>query len=535
MVMPPRQSSVRKVRTFADDVQRARGAGAQPTSEQNTPQSAVSEFVPKTPAQPQRVAAQPAAAVSPTNGANEELFNIRESARGGGESGTIVQERRKARWSFTDEVARSFKSWLGDTRNSLSRDSGAPMIAPASERASIVKVASLEKSIAPQDDHETLVQKLRTYSQKPPEEIKLKAPQEPEAAPQWSYVDQDGTVGVNQPQTPATPTEPPTRALPPIPPRPQFLTPTAEAVVQPPITTTAPAQPEPALPESPVVAEDTSTYATAAEAEPVVYVPVPRDSVIPREKTFTEIARERALARRELEARERVTPIVSSHITLYVGAAAFVLLTLGGIATAGYLAVTRTESNTTTAESRASFIIKGITEREAIALQNDRTALLIELTKRSQEVKGSLGALHEFYFVYPNDSDEEELPPEAFFATLEAQAPGSLIRAISSLVVGTRISSFNAPFIVLRVRDRNEALGGMLEWEPYINSDLAPFFGEDVARTGGTLGRFTDTTIRGNDARVLKDQGGNTILAYAFVGNLVILSTSEDTIYAMTE
>lgn len=535
--MRPTGIPVQKVRTFADDVRRAQGG--------EVPQPAdVRTSVPEV---------RPSMTPTPT-GLEHELFDVTAAATGVAEP-TIVREGRGDHWSLGDALQDSLSSWFGGKVKKLTTKKASPQVAPAIERASIIRVATREKAMAPQDDHTALVEKLRTYAANPHEELSLKPapPAIPEAS--WSHIESAPSPAQALPKTATPPVQPPALAtlptkirvstplpaVPRVPSRSEF-TPLEPLDTQEPVS--VPIQNNVAT--QTVVEEsqnDVVGYANASidnSSTPRVRITRTVEEVIPQgapEKSFTERARERALQIREADDQHfSFVAYLPSKLLLYIGAGVFVLFTLAGIGSMGYLALTRSSSETPSfIPQKNSSLVSNVTSRDALPLGQNRNAFLIELTKRIREAGGELGQFKEFYFVFPNDKTEQELPAEAFLNTLEANAPGSLVRTITRMAFGVRIAGSNAPFLIFQVRDQDEALGGMLAWEQYINGDFAPLFGEDQELIGATQRPFMDTTVSGTDARILRDQNGATLFIYTRVNDLIIMSTSEETIRALIQ
>jgi len=513
--MGPTQNPVQKVRTFADDVRRAQGS----------------------------VLPLPTDARA-TNKPAEKNFDVGQAVTGVAPA-SIVREGRGDHWSLGDALKNSLNSWWGNKVETFASKKASPQVAPSIERASIIKVASKENAIAPQDDHTALVTKLRSYKTNPDEELSLKiAPLLAPPEPSWSHVEQPETVQTPPPPTPqATPLVPrpvvrnamPLPSVPRVPARSEFE-PLALIEPEPPVSipvrNNVPAQIEVVEPvEAPPVEAPTS-WETARNTRAVEEI-IPHG---PPEKSFTERARERAMLMREDEQpRASLSSFLPSKLVLYVGAAVLVLFTLTGIGSMGYLALTRNSGTPVFVTQKNMSLVESVTTRDPLPLGQNRNAFLIDLTRRVREVGGELGELKEFYFVFPNDKTEQELPAEAFLTAIETTAPGSLVRTITRMAFGVRIAGSNSPFLVFQIRDRDEALGGMLQWEQYLNADFAPLFGEDQTLIGMPLRPFTDSTIDGADARILRDQSGSTLLIYTLQNDRILISTSEETLRALMQ
>lgn len=513
--MGPTENPVQKVRTFADDVRKAQGGAASVSTgagELNTPESASER--------PSMTALE------------SEVFDVGQAVTGVAPA-SIVREGRGDHWSLGDALKNSLNSWWGDTVETYKTKRATPQVAPAVDRASIIKVASIENAIAPQDDHTALVTKLRSYTANPNEDFSLKVSPVPIEEPKWSHVEQavSPQPDVPQPQTvprtlapkPIAKTVLPLPTVPRVPARsefaPQQIEDTHEEPIAIPVRNNIPPPIEP-----PPLTSPSQTVRITRTVEEII-------PELPQEKSFTERARERAMQIREDQPRAGASSYLPSKLVLYIGAAVLVLFTLAGIGSMGYIALTRNNSGVNVfVPQKNNSLVSRVTVRDPIPLGQNRNAFLIDLTRRVREVGGELDELKEFYFVFPNDKTEQELPAEALLTALETNAPGSLVRTITRMAFGVRIAGSNSPFLVFKIKDSEQAFGGMLAWEQYMNEDFAPLFGEDQVLIGASLRPFTDTTISGTDARILRDQNGATLLVYALVNDLVIVSTSEETV-----
>ena len=521
--MRPTGNPIQKVRTFADDVRKVQGGDVPPATDMRVP----------------TVRTGTAQIPIPQTGLEREVFDVTTAATGIAEP-SIVREGRGDHWSLGNALQNSLSSWFGNKVEKLSSKKATPQVAPSIERASIIRVASKETAMAPQDDHTALVTKLRSYTTNPTEELSLKITPPAVEPPSWSHVTGPSAV------TPA-----PAPAQPVVSTRPRVTTPLpnvprvpARSEFSPTFAQTTTTEEQFSIPVTNNSASDVDQgeiigYANANESAPRVRITRTVEEIIPEgrlEKTFTERARERAMQIRETDTEQfSFIAYLPSKLLLYIGAAVLMLFTLTGIGSMGYLALTRGSSDTPIfVPQKNNSLVAKISSRDPLPIGQSRNAFLIDLTKRVREVGGELGQLKEFYFVYPNDEAKQELPADAFLGTLDTHAPGSLVRTITRMAFGVRVAGSNAPFIVFQIRDRDEALGGMLAWEQYLNEDFAPLFGEDQKLIGQPQRQFTDTTISGTDARILRDQNGSTLLIYARIQDLIIMSTSEETVKALT-
>ena len=104
-----------------------------------------------------------------------EVFNVSKAFESDRvESGTIVSDRRKRRATFGDNLRAAFSEWWGgveekitDTTESLQalQKKDTATVAKAESRTDVIKKATTNATLAPQDDHHIVVEKIRTYKQ----------------------------------------------------------------------------------------------------------------------------------------------------------------------------------------------------------------------------------------------------------------------------------------------------------------------------------------------------------------------------------
>ncbi len=115
-----------------------------------------------------------------------------------------------------------------------------------------------------------------------------------------------------------------------------------------------------------------------------------------------------------------------------------------------------------------------------------------------------------------------------FFSALNPRAPGSFIRNLSEEMM---FGAYNgtSPFFIFKTAQFTTAFAGMLEWEPFISTDLTPLFGEPLTSATPYGAKFVDTTLQNVDVRILYDQEGKERILYAFLNKTtLILTTSSD-------
>ncbi|HEX8947120.1 MAG TPA: hypothetical protein VF829_02800 [Candidatus Paceibacterota bacterium] len=132
-------------------------------------------------------------------------------------------------------------------------------------------------------------------------------------------------------------------------------------------------------------------------------------------------------------------------------------------------------------------------------------------------------------------------------AALGLPMPGLLARtiALDSTVGITHAGEGTHPFFILHVASYDAAFAGMLAWEKTLAHDLAPVYPTPVASASTasstatstqTAARsapaFIDEVIANHDARVLRDNTGNTILLYGFWNKNILVIARDPAAFA---
>jgi hypothetical protein len=162
-------------------------------------------------------------------------------------------------------------------------------------------------------------------------------------------------------------------------------------------------------------------------------------------------------------------------------------------------------------------------EQQPLALPTtSRTEMLAELTTLNQ----ASASLVEVVPVAP--STTEPIGASVFVTTLTPTVPIAFTATINVVTPG---SYRNEPWLALSVVDAATTLGGMLQWEQTMSTDLSPWFGEPVVG-----GEFKDEVIAGVDVRVLHDRSGTRRIIYGFIRPQVLLiTTSENSFLNLTQ
>lgn len=124
----------------------------------------------------------------------------------------------------------------------------------------------------------------------------------------------------------------------------------------------------------------------------------------------------------------------------------------------------------------------------------------------------------------------------SFLSLMKTSIPGQLSRSFKEeYMVGSYlpISAYDKPhlFLIIGIKDYNQAYAGMLEWEKTMVDDLFSIFHIDVSGENKELFEkpWKDIVIKNKDARILYTKDGTDILFYLFYdkNNLIITDNQE--------
>lgn len=123
-----------------------------------------------------------------------------------------------------------------------------------------------------------------------------------------------------------------------------------------------------------------------------------------------------------------------------------------------------------------------------------------------------------------------------FLTALDAHVPDTFLRSLNSqYMLGTYLyGTGDNLFLVIQGTAHDYMLSGMLAWEPYLFTDMAPLFGIDTSvysknQLAGM--HFSDALIGNRDVRAVLDADKNPVLYYSFLDpNTVVIATSPKTL-----
>jgi len=182
-----------------------------------------------------------------------------------------------------------------------------------------------------------------------------------------------------------------------------------------------------------------------------------------------------------------------------------------------------------------------IFSNQELILETDtlkKREIIISLGEIRREYKGSLGSILNVFVTLGQQENRKVLSSTEFLNRIDANAPSSLIRNLSPLMMyGVHSFSGNPGFFIFKVKSFEPVFAKMLDWERDMFSDLGEILYENpnetlfgvstsTERSVGNIVPFTDLVIKNKDARVLKNNEGNIVLLYAFPDRETLIITT---------
>lgn len=551
----PHTSNLPKMRTFGRDVQRVQRAQGI-TDPASTPDSkkkdAAPMHVPETVVDSLASSAPEKTSILSDAGRSFDVGRATQSPHSSG--GTIVTDKRRKKRSFFGTIAAAFQERMGDAKSSIShmevfQEKVAPRVTAPIARQDVIQKAAQSGVRAPEDDHRTVVETLKTKQQNAPsvpdKPFVIKEAPKGET-PSWTHVveeekpepeqkEQSTQKATSEPATDVTP-EKPKPTPPPVAPAPAPI----ETPQPKPLPEVAPKieekieEPEPQQVIEPVTQTQTPEPTLLQPKERVEAEPEPIPEPIP-----TPLPQTVDLPKVTEQSQKPTTPTPPREPgrfrALFMRAAIVlvILVAIGGGVGVGYYLIRSFGTNTEAPLSIAPTVVQSDLQIP-LPLSSSRTALLSSLT--DIVAQSGTGVTH----IYPvHENTNTPASASEILAVLDPRAPGSFLRSVGEyLTLGAVATPDTRPFIVLRTTNFDVGFAGMIAWEPYISSDLAPLFGAPIDRTydpdarteGNTReASFVDGVVQNQPVRILYNQSGEEGIVYGFIdrNTLIITTTSQ--------
>lgn len=200
-----------------------------------------------------------------------------------------------------------------------------------------------------------------------------------------------------------------------------------------------------------------------------------------------------------------------------------------------------TSTATTTPTVRVSTLLNP-EAYQVLSIKNlDKNGFIREINKTKARLRDSK--------INPNTNVGLTLDVDAitFFEKIRYSGPNSLMRSfLGEYAFGLFVDKTGSfePYILLKVNSYDLAFAGLLEWEPFVPSDLRDIFTKEkllatstTATTSATSSgvtmtksgeekRFADQVIKNIDTRVYTDSANNLTVVYGIINKEYLLITA---------
>ncbi|MCK6462713.1 MAG: hypothetical protein L6Q29_02745 [Candidatus Pacebacteria bacterium] len=203
-----------------------------------------------------------------------------------------------------------------------------------------------------------------------------------------------------------------------------------------------------------------------------------------------------------------------------------VLVLAGG----GYFAFTKisSEKNQSGRKAGARSVVDPIIlddETEILAEEGKKEVFQRELRQFFEE-GGNEGDAAAAVIMKVSGSNEARMGRREFAGFADVSFPKELSDYLEDDFMVLRIEADGSrPALVFKAKSYNYVFSQMLKWENSLAKDLGFFFSGAALYSSG---RFSDKYVKNHDARVLADDGGNTILVYSFVDRKYLVITENE-------
>lgn len=454
--------------------------------------------------------------------------------------GTIVSDKRRKRFKLLPAIGTAVSDWADEAKSNLTKQEAGATITTVESRLDTLKAAAKASHQVPHDDHGVIMKRL---AETPRENIapttNIKAASAT-AAPTWKHISESTAETETEDANPVLAPEPTPASSPTSKSEPTLVSAPAEhqvvrtAEVLPQREATAPRTSAPDAgyaayrpTTSPIMAATPRMAVAKPIMQPAAVAPAP----------ILETAAYRVPTEAPSVQPTPTQPRMGSKRTLVMFTAIIIGASLLGVGTTALWYIgTRATSEVTTAPVAPSIIATNV--RTPVAIAADRTATLNALLDATLQ-----NAETQHIYLTGVTTDGKVVPAEAaeVFTALSFRLPGNFSRSVRSINFGSYQGTH--PFIVMHTSDFSTAFAGMLAWEPALSADLVPLFGNAVnesfdptARTASQIRSafFRDTVIANVSARVLVDASNEERIVYGFVKpNVLLIAPNEATFAAI--
>ncbi|MBI5138816.1 MAG: hypothetical protein HZA95_03405 [Candidatus Vogelbacteria bacterium] len=232
--------------------------------------------------------------------------------------------------------------------------------------------------------------------------------------------------------------------------------------------------------------------------------------------------------------REKIEEVTEEKKESHLFAILSTILILGALGIGGYLVYTKIlrAPNSVDKAATSGYIAPVFSEKvNTLVLDNKTdTQLMAAIKSDVRNISAPIGTMQAERIVN-SEVDNIDITFQRFASFLRLRAPASLVRNIDpEFMIGIHSSAESTGFVYLKPTNYETVFAGMLEWEPSIMRDLYGMLTGKTPDDSLLKLKFTDAVIKNVDARVAKNETGQTVFMYSFfTQNTLIISTNEGT------
>ena len=417
--------------------------------------------------------------------------------------GNIIRDTKHKRFRLFPAMLQATLGWFSETKKAYVTATQGPThtVAKVETRLATVQKALQQEKQAPKDDFQYVASHLKTIERKPVSTSVIIKAKSELPLPTWSHVVEQEPIATSEDIAPE-------------------LIPAVTEVQHPEII---PESQEVTLQVPEVFVEHEMPKVVAPKLSP--YVP-PREvevpSYVPQIPTYQK--------NQFQNAEPQTSPKTTSRYYL-IFASVILMATTFGVGVSYYFF----GRGTNTAQIRTEVVYEipqlfTSQEKTAVLLPPDRFTFLGVLADDLKKNKNTVQ-------LYPvlEQKGGTSIPADAnsILTTLSPRTPGSFTRGIREISFG---GVNQQPFIVLKTKSFDTAFAGMLAWEQTLSVDLSPLFGDPVTESFDSTVRtstqtrdafFKDIITSNKSARLLVDGNGDDRIVYAFIDqNTLVITTT---------
>lgn len=164
--------------------------------------------------------------------------------------------------------------------------------------------------------------------------------------------------------------------------------------------------------------------------------------------------------------------------------------------------------------------------------ENKNQSDLANSIKKEVENVGKARSIKSIFLTEKTSTRVQILPLSNLLFLMNTTAPSALTRTLGdAYMIGSYTDNSASPkshlFVMLTIKDYNQAYASTLEWEKTMLNDFFLMFNTDVSgsRSGLFEKQWGDIIIDNKDARILYDNAGNDVLYYEFANKETFIIT----------